>query len=558
MDNTISFNNIFFNNIDDVSKLINYEPPFPPDGREYKTNFEEIITTENWQSLIDDSSNSYKGLIKFLLEKEIYNQTFETTPFKFNSKILTDIIQSFEFYLYKNCDSNKTIFDIKHMPYSWYNYDNIEVVLKNYYDNYYPNLLETKIYKNLINLGIEVDSDDAHFLNFICDNITEEIIIDFFINGQDMDFLKHTIFNDWYEFSSLNKVILFCINPERRRIFGGILTEKNLVNIENEENFFLMNEIYLPSRYFFESHSNPDITKIYEPLEFKNLKLEDLIDYKINKRGMVNPLIADEIYFEFKYFNLYNIKENIYYDTDKIEIEYNLAFDDKQKNKLLRKKLKKHLKKIKEIETAEDLLSCDKNLNIENELFIEMMKNSICSYEEIIEGYLINGRNINFFEYELFEEWYNLAYNLAVVEFINNKLKELKKLRPIKKKQIKNINQIFDEKVFNSFLTEDIFHKILLNENVIDKNNKPKHSFNAVAYNSFKMINSLHIEIFNTNKLKTFVEFLEVKYNFKPSNKSKFANKTNNLVSKIEGFVFKEIEKIKSSQKTNKDEFHPN
>ena len=72
------------------------------------------------------------------------------------------------------------------------------------------------------------------------------------------------------------------------------------------------------------------------------------------------------------------------------------------------------------------------------------------------------------------------------------------------------------------------------------------------------MINSLHIEMFNTNKLKTFVEFLEVKYNFKPSNKSKFANKTNNLVSKIEGFVFKEIEKIKSSQKTNKDEFHPN
>lgn len=106
--------------------------------------------------------------------------------------------------------------------------------------------------------------------------------------------------------------------------------------------------------------------------------------------------------------------------------------------------------------------------------------------------------------------------------------------------------------VFKSLELEKIFHEILINENVINKENMPKRKFNTVTYNSFKIANRIQNQLFNTESLKTFVEFLEDKYNFKPKNKTKFANINNKLNSKIANFVEQKLEEHENSQKRTK------
>lgn len=157
-----------------------------------------------------------------------------------------------------------------------------------------------------------------------------------------------------------------------------------------------------------------------------------------------------------------------------------------------------------------------------------------------------------------------------VIEFCIKEIKNLKEsnTQDIQTKKTNQNVSLSNEKtkiyipvVFLSQETENIFHKLLLSEDVITNENKPKRRFNTVSYNTFKIINRLHRNIFSTNSLNTFVEFLISKYHFEPNNKTKFANINNNLSKKIEEFIRKELEKLESSQSSqnpNKDEFFAN
>lgn len=127
---------------------------------------------------------------------------------------------------------------------------------------------------------------------------------------------------------------------------------------------------------------------------------------------------------------------------------------------------------------------------------------------------------------------------------------EYKEFINLKRKNELNIKKY--SSVFKDSKSEEIFHNILLNRNVIDKKNEPKRGFNSVVYNSFNLIISLHDRIFNTKTLNVFVEFLEEKYNFKPSDKTKFGNINHKLNQEIADFV---EEELKSSRNTNKHEF---
>ncbi len=525
----VSFKSLITRNIDYVTKhLIEYIPPFPPSNDEYIVNFEEITTLEHWQSLINDSKNEYKDLIKFVICKKIYNQNFITKKWEFNSKIETDIIQSFQFYLFKNCDSNKTIFDLKHMPYFYYDRNMTHVL-----ESYSENLKQTKLYPILNNLGIELDSEDAHFLNFICSNITEEIIVDYFINGQDMDFLKYSIFYDWYEFSNLNKVMLFILNPKRRRCFSGVLTNKNLSSIEETENFYLMNEIHVPTGYVLINKLMPSDKKFYSPDEFKELKIEAFFDYEISIDRHTNPLLIDDIFNLYKFDYIDYIQGSIHSDTDKIDIEYNLAYDFEEKNKLLRSKLKENLEIIKNIELSESLLICDKDLNVNNEEFHRMIKNNIISHEEMVEDFLVNGQNIDFSVNSIFEEWYQLCYHKLVIEYLKNKLHELQLFNPYSKteKQTGNLNNYLSN-IWISKIFETMFHQLLIDQNVIDINNKAKEGFKNVSANFFHIVDRLKNRIMKKRVTEAkFAKFLNDKYDAKIIIKRGFKIGNNNHLS---------------------------
>jgi len=176
--------------------------------------------------------------------------------------------------------------------------------------------------------------------------------------------------------------------------------------------------------------------------------------------------------------------------------------------------------------------SINKTLNINERVF------AIKNLRDKLEQKLINGYN------PFIKKNSHLLNNNEYAHY----------LKMLEEKNLLNGNS---SSVFVDLKAEKTFHQILVNENVIDENNAPKHRFQTVVYNSFNLTNKIHDKIFKTKTLKTFVEFLEVKYHFEPSNKTKFGNKNHNLILKIIDFVEAQI-KNESSQNPNKDEFYPN
>jgi hypothetical protein len=534
------FVNLFFENIKDICKIINYEAPFPPNNDDTKVKFEKIISFDDWNKLISNESGIYKNLLVFLINKKIFTFINFSTEWEFNSKILTDIIESFQFYLFKNSTNNQTIFDIKHLPYFYYDKD-IEKVFNTYSENHLRYLKQTRLYPILVEQGIELDSEDAHFLNFICAHITEEIIIEYFIHGQDMDFLKFPIFYDWYDFDDFNKMILHAKNPDKRRNFQGILTKENLYP-ENFENLYLLNEIYVPVKVVLKNRYNPKDVKFITPQDFKNLKPEDLVGYEYKFNGEFNPIIIDDIFYTFKRGYIDDIADYIYNDVDKIDIEYNLAFDYKEKNKLLRSKLKKYSKIIKKIELTESLLECNEDLNTNNKEFYEVIKDDINFNDEIVDDFLILGLNMDFFKYDIFEEWHLLCYNIKVLENIKLKLSNLKTKNSAKKEQKTEPKSIeYYSKIWIDEKYETMFHKYLIKENVIDIDNKnrPRTGFKDVAGVILRIKSSIKIQIIKERvSRKDLANFLNKKYNAKIVIKKGFKiGNSNHITDRCEDFI---------------------
>jgi hypothetical protein len=512
-------NNIFqkiVNNIDYVSdNLINHKALWPTDNPRASVLFEKIVTIEEWQSLIKNDKGNYKNLIQFVIEKKIFIKSFHSRNWEFNSYIIYDIIKSFQFYLMKNCSSNETIFDIKHMPYYYYEED-LKKVLNSYRENYSENIKHTELYQVMDRLGINFDDEDAHFLDLIYSNITEEIIVDYFTDGQDMDFLKHQIFTQWYSFSSLNRVILFTENPDKRRNFNGILTQKNL-NIKNIENFYLKNEIYIPVQVSLTNTSDPTDIKYITPKEFKNLNYENLTNYEYKFLGDFNPILIDDIFYTFKREYINDVNEYIHNETDKIDIEYNLAFDFEEKNKLLRLSLKEFSEKIKNIDLSENLLSCNENLDVNNSEFHEIIKKHLYTEEELIETFLVEGSDkVDFEEYDIFNEWRELCYNKAIIDYIKLKLNTLlSNNTSFRNNNNKDSNtKEYQSNIWLLEIFEEMFHNYLIHENVIDKKHKATSGFKDAAGVILRIKPRIKAQIIKKRVTrKLFAQFLMEKYN---------------------------------------------
>ena len=482
---------IIIENIDYVSdNILNYESPAPTNEPENQVCFENIITLDKWKSLINDNKKNYKNLIQFIIDKYIYIKPFLSEQWEFNRDILPDIIQSFQYFLFKNCSTNKLIFELKNLPPFYFGND-VTKAINSYAENNKPFLKLTKLYPILKEYGIELDSEDAHFLNFICANISEEIIIEYLIYGQDMDFLKHSIFYDWYDFDSLNKIILYSKNPNKRRHFNGILTRKNLC-IENLENLYLINEIYIPSGVTLKNNINPTDTKQIE--------------------GDFNPILIDDIFYTYKRSYIDDVPEQIYNDTDSIDIAYNLAYDFEEKNKLLRDEIKKHSKIVQELELTNNLSSLDKKLDLNNESFLGMIKNEIHDQDEIIEDFLVNGADMQFECYTIFEEWFLLSYHLEVLKYLKLKLSKLKNEKNSTMEESNSTK--YYSKIWVDKKHEIMFHEYLILRNVIDNKSNTLDGFKAQAAVILRVKSRLKKQIIKERvSAKTFAKFLNKKYN---------------------------------------------
>lgn len=142
-------------------------------------------------------------------------------------------------------------------------------------------------------------------------------------------------------------------------------------------------------------------------------------------------------------------------------------------------------------------------------------------------------------------EWSKIAVTKSELKFCENELKNFEK----GKKNSEN----FNSRVFKSPKAQEIFHKILLNENVLDEDNNAGYKFQSVAYNTFQTPITYKNILFKTEFLYVFAEFLITEYKAKIKDKSKFANQNNNLIDRIVKIIKNEL-KVDDSLNPNKAE----
>ena len=336
--------------------------------------------------------------------------------------------------------------------------------------------------------------------------------------------------------------------------FAYLLTKDELENLDDQKQFFINNNILVEHQYEIKTPIDEGLKHFLTPEEFEIKKIEAEIPL-IQNSYKFNPKLIEEIFNNFYYYDSDVIPEE---RIAEIHTEINLCFDKKQKKSVLKKQHSKYIKTLKKNRLCERLLEIDPTLNIDNLEFLEIIRFNIGFDDEIIEDYLVNGQNMTH-NFDIFNDFIDLKYNLEILKFINFELMTLRKATLTEQQERNasknNLKSNYHSAVFQSAQTEEIFHKILEIENVIDIENKPKHRFQTVAYNSFKIITRLRDEIFSTDTLKTFVEFLEKKYSFEVKNKNKFGNINDKLSQKIANFVSTELDTLNNSEKPNKAEF---
>lgn len=277
--------------------------------------------------------------------------------------------------------------------------------------------------------------------------------------------------------------------------FGMLYTREQLDEVGNEEVLFIEDGVLIPYNYSF------SFDKDEEPIEVDTF--------------VVNPLLVDELLVNFNFYLDGQVDFFVDYEYNKFKLKIELEDSLQEKNKVLNKVIKKYKRKLRKLEIVEDFFSCFNEVDLRSKESIQLLKNSIAHSDEIIEDFLVNGYNMLYYEHELLGEYEDaLCYN-GVLDRLN-------------KFKFNLVSSIFvDDKA------EEIFHEVLLNENVIDEEGNLKRGFQNVSYNFFCMPESVKSKIFKKNvDLKAFAKFLEDKYSKKVQNPDKMGNK-NHLIDTI-------------------------
>ncbi len=307
----------------------------------------------------------------------------------------------------------------------------------------------------------------------------------------------------------------------QEKSFAFSITTEELEEASNEKELFISKNILIPFSYEQIIPFDENLCKFLTEEEALKQRKEAEKPL-IHSSYKYNPILVDQIYNEFLFQLEESIDDYVGYSIDKVKLKLKLTQNNTDKNKILKKHIKKHVKEISKISLADDLFLIDKDLNLKSYDCINLIKGSISFEDDIIYDFLINGYNMNFFDYHLFDEYHKIAFCQKVIKRLNS---------------IKNNRSDFFSDVFINEQSEEILYEILLNENVIDSANNATKGFQNVAYNFYSISNTLRDKIFIKKiTLKKYANYLESRYNTTIKNPDKMGNKTH-LVDTISNMV---------------------
>jgi hypothetical protein len=295
------------------------------------------------------------------------------------------------------------------------------------------------------------------------------------------------------------------------------------LNNSEKDNYLIENKIYVQFNDVNNITNNIFKEKNYS---FKLYKKINNLSYQVNAK-----IIEDFLDYLFGHYLNSKTEINI------LKFYCNQKLNKKDKIKFIKKEYKKNLKII-ESKPEYRLLTGQEYEGAQTLQFHIIFHPN---FANILYSHICGLTTIEVLKLE--KKWSEGIIAKNIMEFCKEELQNIKEKN--------NSKNAFNFQIFKSLEKEEIFHKLLIKENVIDEKNIPKHRFKTVTYNTFNIIDRIKNEFFSTNQLNTFVEFLEKKYNFKNKNKTKFANKNSTLSSEIEKFIIEELKKLKNSQNSN-------
>ncbi|WP_347173638.1 hypothetical protein [Polaribacter uvawellassae] len=324
----------------------------------------------------------------------------------------------------------------------------------------------------------------------------------------------------------------------KKKSFAYFFTKEDLENCMNLEKLFINTKVYTPFSFETYIEFDENLTQFLSKKETEKQK-EEARKPIITNTYQLNPVLIDEIYNSFLREKTLYIDDFVENKMKNIRLLIKLAHNQERKKEIVEKHLKKSAKKIAKTDLAEHLFNQEKQINLISDSSRKTIKKGISQDfdQEIAIDFLTHGYEMNYFEHDLFKEYYEIDFNQRLIKRLEEINIKIDKESSTNQKKDNNDNYL--SKIWVSQVYESMFHSLLVRENVIDIDNNALTGFKNVCANFFNIKNSLKYQIIKKRVLNSdFAEFLnkkyraniEIKKGFKIGNKNTLTDDFNDYV----------------------------